>query len=148
LDRHGLEIQPWTSTKCGGGQLSKGGACVLATLDQKPHIEVNYKIGQKNVFECRQGVPIGTPVKADPAVQSNTDNQMPICAGAQRDPFPSAVVHVVATFVDPMAQHYDPAKGSYVVGPVMSKVYYQFAGIRHLPDQFAKGDARLRTKRK
>lgn len=51
---------------------------------------------------------------------------------AFHDPLPSATVFVVATFVDPEAKHYDSTKNSYVVGPVTSKVYYQFAGIRHL----------------
>jgi hypothetical protein len=42
---------------------------------------------------------------------------------------------VQATFVDPQARHYDPAKRAYVVGPVVAKVYYQFAGIRRLPER-------------
>jgi hypothetical protein len=61
------------------------------------------------------------------------DFEGPMCAGIQRDPFPSAVVYVMASFVDPNARHYDSAKKAYVVGPVTSKLYYQFAGIRRLP---------------
>ena len=41
----------------------------------------------------------------------------------------------MATFVDPNARHYDPVKKAYVVGPVTSKLYYQFAGIRRLPER-------------
>ncbi len=60
------------------------------------------------------------------------DGEGPICAGSQRDPFPSTTVYIVATFVDPSVKHYDPSKKGYVVGPVTSKLYYQFAGIRKL----------------
>ena len=60
------------------------------------------------------------------------DVEGPLCAGSLRDPFPSATVYVVATFVDPVAEHWDPKAQKVVVGPVTSKVFYQFAGVRDL----------------
>jgi hypothetical protein len=60
------------------------------------------------------------------------DEEGPVCAGTSRDPFPSTTVYVVATFVDPAAEHWDPKAQKMVVGPVTSKVFYQFAGIRNL----------------
>ena len=58
-----------------------------------------------------------------------------MCAGEQFDPFPSAVVYVIATFIDPSVKHYDPTTRTYVVGPVISRVYYQFAGIRKMAER-------------
>ena len=57
----------------------------------------------------------------------------PICAGTQHDLFPSTTVYVVATFEEPNVKRFDPAKKAYVVGPVTSKVFYQFAGIEDVP---------------
>jgi hypothetical protein len=48
------------------------------------------------------------------------------------DLFPATTVYVVATVVDPRARHWDPAQGRFVVGPVQSRIFYQFAG--HHPD--------------
>jgi hypothetical protein len=48
------------------------------------------------------------------------------------DLFPATTVYVVATIVDPQARHWDPAQGRFVVGPVQSRLFYQFAG--HHPD--------------
>jgi hypothetical protein len=61
------------------------------------------------------------------------DDEGPICAGTVHDPFPSTTVYIIAKFVDPSARHYDPVSKSYVVGPVVSTVYYQFAGMRNRP---------------
>jgi hypothetical protein len=64
--------------------------------------------------------------------RSIPDNDGPICAAIVRDPFPSTTVYVIATFVDPNAKHWDPKVRRYVVGPVTTKLFYQFAGIRDL----------------
>jgi hypothetical protein len=133
--RSGLPIKPWASTNCNGGPLRMGVRCVIARLNQKPHVFVKYQVGQRNVFACQQGMPRDLPAAAQ-LPNSPTgliDHEVRICAGIQRDPFPSAVVYVLATFVEPKAKHYDAAKNAYVVGPIISKVYYQFAGIRRLP---------------
>lgn len=46
--------------------------------------------------------------------------------------FPSTYVYVTATIVDPNAKHWNPITGSFEVGAVESKLFYQFAGI--VPD--------------
>jgi hypothetical protein len=63
----------------------------------------------------------------------------PICAGSGRDPFPATTVYLTATFVDPQAKHWDPRAKAYVTGPVTSKLFYQFAGVRSL-DVLKAGD--------
>jgi hypothetical protein len=139
--RDGRGIQPWVSTKCKGGRLRDGVRCVLARLDQKPHVAATYN----NATDCGQGAPPALPVEEDQSANSAAGLvtlhtfAVPICASTYRDPFPSATVYVVATFVDPKAKHFDAAKHSYVVGPVASKVYYQFAGIRHLEQLVGSG---------
>jgi hypothetical protein len=139
-------IVPWSSSQCGSAPIGGGLSCVITSLDQPPHVQQVFRFGQPNVHLC------GLPTEPFPNVQvqpapppstsalpaANNDAGPPdleggICAGADYDPYPSAVVYLIATFVDPNAQHYDPASRAYVVGPVASKLYYQFAGVRNLP---------------
>jgi hypothetical protein len=153
-------IQAWTGTRCAPGPLQKGVRCVIARITQQPHVLDTFRIGQPGVIDCRQRPPgpgpgaprgdsINRPDYEGPVIQppggqprpgprdtvKRPDLEGPICAGVQRDPFPSAVVYVMASFVDPNARHYDPVKKTFVVGPVVSKLYYQFAGVRRLPQQ-------------
>jgi hypothetical protein len=46
--------------------------------------------------------------------------------------FPSTTVYITATVIDPNARHFDPVSGNFVTGPLVSKVFYQFAGF--VPD--------------
>jgi hypothetical protein len=121
-----VPIQPWSTTKCKPGLLRKILRCPIAKLAQRPHVLVQHFVGQPNVVDCSNGVPHA------PGHDSNTepDDEGPICAGTERDPFPSATIYVIAHFVDPRAKHYDPKTKRYIVGPLASTVYYQFAGIR------------------
>jgi hypothetical protein len=140
-------IRPWTATKCAAAALRDGARCVIAKLNQKPHVEDSFRVGQPGVVDCQKNPPgqrrgdnQGQGALAGTGDSSRApDNEGPICAGTQRDPFPSATVYIIASFFDPSAKHFDPAKKRYVVGPVTSKLYYQFAGIRKLttraPDQ-------------
>jgi hypothetical protein len=158
-------IRPWASGKCAIGPLREGLRCPIARLNQQPHVQVAYRVGERGVYDCRQGVPrvsppgtrtgnpprdstyspdyegpiLPKPGTAPPGGLRDSvfkpDYEGPFCAGVQRDPFPSATVYVLATFVDPQARHFDPTKKAYVVGPVVSKLYYQFAGIRRLPER-------------
>jgi hypothetical protein len=130
--RNGRAIQPWSSTTCAAAPMRQGVGCFVSTLDQEPHVLVAHQVGEPGVVDCH---PVLTaPPSLSPRLDSNgrPDFEGPICAGAQRDPFPSATVYVVATFVDPNAMHFDPVGNRYIVGPVTSKVFYQFAGIRQL----------------
>jgi hypothetical protein len=128
-------IRAWSAAKCAGGPLRDGRRCVYAKLNQPPHVQMSYRVGQPNVVDCQQGLPVrpGGGNAPKDASGHHDNEESPICAGSQRDPFPSAVVYVIATFVDPSAKYFDPKKKKYVVGPVTSKLYYQFAGIRKLP---------------
>jgi hypothetical protein len=141
VTRDGRSIEPWASTTCGPATLREGVTCLVASRAQKPHVEVVHRLGEPGVYDCSQGIP-PTPVPGTGKARDSTgklDYEGPICAGTTRDPFPSAVVYVVASFVQPSAKHYDPAKNDYVVGPVTSKIYYQFAGIRKLDQSMPTG---------
>jgi hypothetical protein len=152
-------IRPWETSKCKVGPLREGLRCTIARLDQPPHVQTAYLLGQPGVYYCKSRALSpgnGTlnpprdstfspdyegPVMPKPpgGVKDSTfkpDYEGPICAGVQRDPFPSVTIYVVATFVDPDVRHFDAAKKEYIVGPVVSKLYYQFAGIRRLPEKY------------
>jgi hypothetical protein len=128
LSFEGEPIIPWSTSRC--APQSDGtvtGVCKLGNLADKPHVEVAHVLGEPGVYDCSNGVPrVG--VRRDSA--KNPDYEGPVCAGSARDPFPSTTLYVIATFVDPKAQYYDPVKKAMVVGPVTSKVFYQFAGVR------------------
>jgi hypothetical protein len=128
-----VPIRPWSVTKCHIASLREAGRCVIAKITARPHVLVTHKLGTKGVYDCSHGVPKVKPPVADSQDRPKPlDYEGPICAGTQRDPFPSATVYVIATFIDPKAKHYDRNKKAYVTGPVKSKVYYQFAGLRDL----------------
>jgi hypothetical protein len=127
-------IRPWSATVCPGQPLGERGAnCRIANLKDPAHVSVVHRLGEAGVVDCRHG-----GVTAVNAARDSTaipDYEGPVCAGEQFDPFPSAVVYVIATFIDPSVKHYDPTTRTYVVGPVISRVYYQFAGIRKMAER-------------
>jgi hypothetical protein len=97
-------------------------------MTAKPHVLVRHRLGDPGVVDCSHGVP--TMRAAEDSLKP-PDDEGPVCAGRERDPFPSTTVYVIATFVDPREKHFDPVTHEFVTGPVKSVVYYQFAGIRH-----------------
>jgi len=122
-------IQPWAVRRCKPGSPREGTRCVIGNISDQPFVSVTHKVGEKNVYDCSKGVP---KVRRPQDTAAKDDYEGPICAGTVRDPFPSTTVYVIATFVDPDAKHYDWQSGKYITGPVTSKVYFQFAGIRDL----------------
>ena len=88
------------------------------------------KLGEEGVYDCKTALPQHGNNSDRPL---GLDYEGPHCAGAVRDPFPSTTVYVIATFVDPQALYWDPEQQIYVFGPLASKVFYQFAGTRVLP---------------
>lgn len=145
MARDGFPVRPWSVSKCPPATLARGARCVVAKLSDPRHVEVIQRVGEKGVYDCSRGVPrIERPSVTKPLDSAfPPDDEGPICAGVQRDLFPSTTVYLVATFVDPNAKHYDLRQKSYVVGPVTSKVYYQFAGVRDLPAAMASRCCRL-----
>ena len=124
-----MPIRPWSATKCAPQALRKGIRCVIAHSEDRPHILSVHKVGEPNVYDCSKGIPWEQFRKDSKGIP---DVDGPICAASVRDPFPSTTVYVIATFLDPAVKHWDPKKKAYVRGPVTSKVYYQFAGVRDL----------------
>jgi hypothetical protein len=122
-------IRPWAVIKCAPQLLRRQARCVIAHLDDRPHVLSVHKVGEPNVYDCSKGIPWEQFRKDSKGIP---DVDGPICAATVRDPFPSVTVYVIATFVVPGVKHWDRSKKAYVVGPVTSKVYYQFAGVRDL----------------
>ena len=121
-------IQPWSYSRCEPSRTTENGyRCVLGNLADKPHIEVTKRLGEPGVYDCSDGIPSIRLRGDSPKIP---DAEGPICAGTSRDPFPSTTLYAVAIFVDPKAEHWDPERKEMVVGPVTSKVFYQFAGVR------------------
>ncbi|MFL5384135.1 MAG: hypothetical protein ACJ8GN_16565 [Longimicrobiaceae bacterium] len=80
----------------------------------------------RHIFENVLTPECGTPPGSDTTEVNECVN------GIFMDLFPATTVYVVATVVDPRARHWDPGQGRFVVGPVRSRIFYQFAG--HHPD--------------
>jgi hypothetical protein len=128
----GQPIRPWAETKCAPAVLREVTRCTIAKLDQPPHVTSIHRLGEPNVYDCSKGVPWRQLRRDQGDSAKIPDNDGPICAGSVHDPFPSTTIYLIATFVDPAAKHWDPVKKTYVVGPVTSKVFYQFAGVRDM----------------
>ena len=129
-----IPIKPWSVKKCEGAQLREGATCAIANIADPHHVEVTHRLGEFGVYDCNVQVPrIKQPQRQPGDAAYPLDFEGPVCAGTQHDPFPSTTVYVIATFVDPAAKYYDPVKKDYVVGPLTSKVFYQFAGIKDVP---------------
>jgi hypothetical protein len=141
----GLPIAPWSrsSCNCDSDKSQELLRCSIASTSANPHVSVSHHLGEIGVVDCRNGVP---PIRRidntggahrDGGISDSPnvpDFEGPLCAGTTTDPFPSTAVYIVATFVDPEVRHYDPVAKKYVVGPVASRLYYQFAGVRHLSE--------------
>lgn len=130
-----LPIRPWSTIKCGAKKLAsrKGRArCVIARLSAEPHVQVSHPLGEVGVVDCSRGAPPSRRSIAAGDRRTAPDDEGPICAGTIQDPFPSTTLYVTVTVIDPKAKHYDRKRRKYIVGPVASKLYYQFAGVRHL----------------
>ncbi len=122
-------IVPWSASRCTRSTTTDNAyRCVLGHLSDPPHVQVTRRVGEPGVVDCSNGIPRAA-LRVDSAITPDSDG--PICAGTSRDPFPSTTLYVIATFVDPQARHWDPIQKQWIVGPVASKIYYQFAGVRN-----------------
>jgi hypothetical protein len=126
----GEPIVPWTESRCEVAREDGTVICGLGNIADRPHVEVTRNVGDPGVYDCSQGPP--KPEFQTARDAPGEDIEGLVCAGTVRDPFPSATVYVIATFVDPEAEHWDPREQRMVSGPVVSKVFYQFAGVRDL----------------
>ena len=64
----GLPIRPWTATKCAPAQLRERIRCVVANVNNRPHVLVSRKLGDPNVVDCSKGLPremLRGPVEID-----------------------------------------------------------------------------------
>jgi hypothetical protein len=132
----GQPIAPWTRRACAPAALREQIRCVVAAVSDPPHVVSVHRVGEPGVVDCSLGLPVRA-IRRDSPRAPDVDG--PICAGSGRDPFPATTVYLTATFVDPQAKHWDPRAKAYVTGPVTSKLFYQFAGVRSL-DVLKAGD--------
>ena len=79
--------------------------CKLGNIADKPHVEV-INTSASGGSTTAPGAPESRGPRGDSPW--SPDNDGPSCAGSSRDPFPSTTVYVIATFVDPAAEHWDP----------------------------------------
>jgi hypothetical protein len=136
-----LDQKPWEEATYEQGQPGvfdciNGVPVKLSPGTPDGNSDSSLKPRSKNAFIPPRFNGIAPPGVSDSALADERfDDKGPVCAGSQRDPFPSAVVYVYATFVDENARHFDPKTKEYAVGPVRSRLFYQFAGIRHLAER-------------
>jgi opacity protein-like surface antigen len=98
----------------------------IARLSDERHVDVTY-----DSTGCTPGIRTAngfTPFEADIDV-----GEVIYCPdGPALSLFPATYTYVMATVVDPDAEHWDPAQGRLVTGPLETRLFYQFAGI--VPD--------------
>jgi hypothetical protein len=128
----GVPVLPWKSTKMGLRAPLAGDTqhLRLAALSQGRHIFNKYS-GQCGGTGSSGGSSGSPPPPGDSIFDPEGVNDCP-SKGTSLDLFPSTTAFVTATVTDPNARHWDPVSSQYVVGPVVSRVYFQLAG-RH-PD--------------
>src|SRR5208337_3567300 len=134
--RHGEPIPPWRSERklCEGkNQATAGGGDCSVRLGEQTQTVTIAKLAQgRNVVQVYDGK--CQEMRGKGAADSNKPPDVNNCpsAGVSIDLFPSTIIYVTATVVDPNAKHWDPAQKKFVTGPVQSFLFYQIAG-RH-PD--------------
>jgi hypothetical protein len=122
LDPFGLPVNPWKESSrrfLTEGKTIKKGETVqiaLAKLSDGRHI-----VEQVDSKSCNKN--------DDPSGKPDTRGCRP---GLNIDLFPATTVFVKATITSPNAKSWDPSRKKYVIGPLSSQIYLQFAG-RH-PD--------------
>lgn len=91
---------------------------IIANMNDARHVDITY-----DATDCEPGF---VPADAE-------GGEIVYCPdGTSLSLFPSTYVYITATIVDPNATHFDVAEGKMVTGPVMSRLFYQVAGI--VPD--------------
>ena len=98
----------------------------IAPLKQGHNVFIDHRREQPN--PNRPPNPVGAAGgSADTNIPTFETTDKPF--GIDVDLFPSTTIYVTMTVVDPDAEHWDPALGRMVRGPVESKLFYQFRGI-------------------
>lgn len=101
----------------------------IAQLTDKRTVDITY-----NDTACKKGITKNQYLfTVSRGVGDPISGEFEYCPkGTALSLFPSTYVYVTATIVDPNAKHWNPTTGSFEVGAVESKLFYQFAGI--VPD--------------
>jgi hypothetical protein len=132
-DRHGRPVAPWKAERklCDRKDLAATEGCYVHLQDVQTVTVTRLMQGRhvvaKHDGKCTEGSPRGAGDSSRPPDVNNCPT-----AGINTDLFPSTMVYVTATVIDPAVKHWDPTTKTFVVGPVESRLFYQIAG-RH-PD--------------
>lgn len=103
---------------------------VARLIDQR-HVDIFYDPEDCPDQEDSEPGQIVTPGFGDPLSPDYCQD------GTALSLFPATYTYVIATVVDPNANHWDPGTGDFVVGPLESKLFFQVAGI--VPDMNGNG---------
>jgi hypothetical protein len=126
-----LPIAPWSVSRnalCAGRE----GDCT-ATLSRTPRAVVVGSLGKgRHIAQSFDGKCQDQPALTPRDSTGNPDVNNCPRKGFSLDLFPSTMIYVTATVVDPTAKHWDPVGKTFITGPLESRLFYQFAG-RH-PD--------------
>lgn len=132
-DWRGVPIRPWT------GQRSAESPGVLIAdrieLKDSQTLSVSKLTNDRHVFVDVDGK--GCQAPNDQRDRKDPPDVNECVNGTAIGLFPSTTVFLTATIIDPNAQHWDAAQSQMVTGPVESKLFYQFGGIK--PDLNANG---------
>ena len=126
-----LPIVPWSLSREALCAAQKGDC--IATLSARPQPVSVSKLGRgRHIAEqfdgrCQEANPAGPRDST-----GNPDVNTCPTKGFSLDLFPSTMVYVTASVIDPAAKHWNPATKTFITGPVETRLFYQFAG-RH-PD--------------
>jgi hypothetical protein len=126
-DWRGIPVAPW-------GQQEQPGAArgPVSTVSLPERIEVrdSSSVTIARLAQTRHVFDNFKNPNCKPPEDRNIAPDVNECVnGTNVDLFPSTTVYLTATVIDPAAQHWDPAQGRMVTGPVESTLFYQFGGI-------------------
>lgn len=133
----GFPIEPWktgNAVECGTDRRSLAAApCTLRLGDAPRQVVVGRLAQGRHIAERYTGkcAPRRRAAGSADSIAAPDVNECPN-RGFSLDLFPATMLYLVADVIDPAAKHWDPATRTFVVGPVVSKLFYQIAG-RH-PD--------------
>lgn len=115
-----LPVVPWRTSHFPDTVIDDTNAFPIAKIGQDHHVVVRHG---------GDGGGGGVRDSANPAIDENPDIQ----GSVSIDLFPATTVFVTATVVDPTATFWDPSRKRFVIGPLESKLFYQFVGRRDTP---------------
>ncbi|HEY0156195.1 MAG TPA: hypothetical protein VGF28_02790 [Thermoanaerobaculia bacterium] len=114
-----LPVVPWRSKELPNATVRDEQVLTVATLKQGHTIFIDHDRQRPNNYRATGAADVHT----GPEVND-------VARGIATGLFPSTIVYITLTVVDPDAEHWDPVQARMVRGPVESKLFYQLRGVR------------------